>query len=414
MTHRKPHPSVLIGALLVVLCACSGTSADDAADAYLADPRLSFRVFASGLGAARQLAIADNGDVFVNHGKVSVLWDADHDGASGAAERALFAEAPNLNHGLAFDRGQRYLYASSDTTVYRFAYTKGQRAARGAAQVVVHGMPGGGHSTRTLAFDAQNRLYVSVGSSGNVDTGEEELRLRSQIRRFVIPSELPNAGLSYESGSVIASGMRNEVGLYIDANDRLWGVENGRDNLQDADFGGDIHTDNPGEKINLIDGPGPSFYGYPSCWSEYKLAHGFGPGASWADESVPERVRYTDARCQDASQVHPAAFVMQAHWAPLGVLQYTGSLLPYRGDLLIAAHGSWNRSPAVGRLIARAHFEAGKIASVTPIIAQKSGTSFAQGTWGVRPVDLRQAADGTVFCSDDMGGRIFRIGYAPK
>ena len=32
-------------------------------------------------------------------------------------------------------------------------------------------------------------------------------------------------------------------------------------------------------------------------------------------------------------------------------------MLPFRGDLWIAAHGSWNRSPATGRLIARARIE---------------------------------------------------------
>jgi hypothetical protein len=33
-------------------------------------------------------------------------------------------------------------------------------------------------------------------------------------------------------------------------------------------------------------------------------------------------------------------------------IQYTGSALPFAGDFIIAAHGSWNRSPATGRLLA--------------------------------------------------------------
>lgn len=38
----------------------------------------------------------------------------------------------------------------------------------------------GGHSTRTLLFDPQGRLYISVGSYSNVD----ENSFRSRIRRF--------------------------------------------------------------------------------------------------------------------------------------------------------------------------------------------------------------------------------------
>ena len=409
--------SLVLG--LLGLCACRGASVAEATpanlDAYLADPKLTFSTFATGLGAARQMAFAANGDLFVNHGKVSVLWDADHDGVSRDDERAVFGEARALNHGLAFDRAQRYLYASSDSSVYRFAYAPGLHKARAPAELVVRDMPGAGHSTRTLVFDSQNRLYVSVGSASNMDTAALDLQLRSQIRRFVIPDQLPKAGLAYASGSVVASGMRNEVGLFMAPGDRLWGVENGRDNLIDDDLGGDIHTDNPGEEINRVDVQTPRFYGYPYCFSEYKLARGDGASAQWADESLPRALQKSDADCRDIKQVQPPAFVMPAHWAPLGVLQYAGDLLPFKGDLLIAAHGSWNRQPATGRLIARAHLEQGAIQSVTVLISERSGAgNAAQGTWGFRPVDVREAADGSVYCSDDMGGRILRIGYSRR
>ena len=207
--------------------------------------------------------------------------------------------------------------------------------------------------------------------------------------------------------------MRNEVGLFVTTDDQLWGVENGRDNLQDAELGGDIHTDNPGEELNLIDPDRPRFFGYPFCWSELKLAKGRGAGTQWADESLPTELRKSDAYCQDPSEVQLPAAVMPAHWAPLGVLQYAGALLPFRGDLLITAHGSWNRTPASGRLIARARVEAGKLKSIAPLIAERQGSGYQEGHWDLRPVDVREAADGSVFVSDDMGGRILRIGYKP-
>jgi glucose/arabinose dehydrogenase len=389
--------------------------ADAAYDAYLADPKLTWHVFAAHLDAARQMAFASNGDLFVNNGKFTVLWDANRDGVSRDGERATFGEASGLNHGRAFDHGEKFLYASSDTTVFRFAYTPGAHAASGSAQVVVSGIPTGGHSTRTLIFDEQNRLYVSVGSGSNVDTADRDLKERSLIRRFAIPESLPATGMAYSDGTVIASGMRNEVGLFIDSDKHLWGVENGRDNLSDADLGGDIHNDNPGEELNLIEASAPTFYGYPLCFSEYKVAAGGqGPRAQWADESLPRALRKDDAYCQDATQVRPPAAVMPSHWAPLGVVRYSGTLLPFHGDLLIGAHGSWNRQPAVGRVIARAPVQGTTVGEITTIVAERgSGTTpYKEGSWDVRPVDLREAADGTLFCSDDAGGRIFRLGYS--
>lgn len=46
-----------------------------------------------------------------------------------------------------------------------------------------------------------------------------------------------------------AIGLRNEVGIRFDKDGRLWGVENGMDNLFRADLGGDIHQNNPGEEL---------------------------------------------------------------------------------------------------------------------------------------------------------------------
>jgi glucose/arabinose dehydrogenase len=381
-------------------------------NAYVSDPKLCVYVYADGLAAARQMAFAPNGDLFVNNGAVTVLWDADHDGASQPNERAQFASAAGLNHGLAFSRDQKFVYASSATAVFRWAYVSGQRTAAAAAETVIAGIPSGGHTTRTLAFDSSGRLYVSVGSASNVDVTQQEWDTRAQIRRFTLPSSLPNGGLAYADGEVIARGMRNEVGLFIDANDHAWSVENGRDNLSDPDLGGDIHNDNPGEEINFIDGQGATFYGYPLCFSEYAAAGGMGPGTQWADQTLDPTLQKTDAFCRDTNSVHPPAWAMPAHWAPLGIIQYTGSSLPFAGDLLIAAHGSWNRQPAVGRVIARAHLEQGHVVSLTSIVGEKDSVGALQeGTWNVRPVDLRQGPDDAVYVSDDQGGRVLKIGY---
>jgi glucose/arabinose dehydrogenase len=383
------------------------------ASAFVSDPKLCVYVYAQSLGSPRQMAFAPNGDLFVNNGQVTVLWDADGNGTSDDSERATFATATGIAHGLAFSRDAAFVYASSPTTVYRWSYTSGKRSAAGAGEVVIASIPGGGHSTRTLAFDSQGRLIVSIGSASNVDSTQEQWDTRSLVRRFSLPATIPSGGIDFASGAVIASGMRNEVGLYVDAQDRIWGVENGRDDLSDTDLGGDIHMDNPGEEINLIDGQGTTFYGYPFCFSEFALAAGSGAGTQWADDSIAMASRKTDVWCRTPANVRPPVFSMQAHWAPLGIVQYTGSALPFAGDFIVAAHGSWDRMPATGRLLARARVTNGTITAVVPFIGAKSSAGqLEQGTWDARPVDVRQGADEALYFSDDSGGRIFKIGYS--
>jgi hypothetical protein len=101
----------------------------------------------------------------------------------------------------------------------------------------------------------------------------------------------------------------------FDKQGRLWGVENGIDNVFRADLGGDIHENNPSEELNLFfpelpgithsrsvllcsSGAGRNslidacfvvvvglFYGYPYCWSQYNLTiTGKPPGTQWATD----------------------------------------------------------------------------------------------------------------------------------
>jgi glucose/arabinose dehydrogenase len=420
--HSRPRdPNVLLGiALAASLAACgnnspprSTTCTEGASvDAWVQDPGYCVYQYATGLGAPRQMAFAPNGDLFVNNGNVTVLFDQDGDGSISNAERFMFGTAPGLNHGIAFSRDASYVYASSSTTVYRWRYTAGLRHAMGDPEVVVANIPTGGHVTRTLVFDSQGRLYVSVGSASNIDVDPVLVQTRAQIRRFTIPASLPAGGMAYTTGEVFASGMRNEVGLYVDARDRLWGVENGRDDLTEN---GDIHNDNPAEEVNLIDGTGASYYGYPSCYSEFKRSNGKGPGTQWADKTLELTDSKTDAWCQDPANVHPPAFALPAHWAPLGILEYTGTALPLGNDLIVAAHGSWDRNPAVGRVLARLHRDGDTITSFEPIIGERgSDNNLRQGQWNVRPVDVRQGPDGALYFSDDMGGHVFKVTYSAR
>jgi glucose/arabinose dehydrogenase len=110
-----------------------------------------------------------------------------------------------------------------------------------------------------------------------------------------------------------------------------------------------------------------------------------------------------------------------AHTAPNDVLFYTGSMFPekYKNGAFVAFHGSWNRAPQPqeGYHVVFVPFKGS--------IPSGEWEVFATGFAGVevvksprdaqhRPCGLAQAPDGSLFVTDDVNGRIYRILYQPK
>lgn len=131
----------------------------------------------------------------------------------------------SLTHGIAFHNG--YLYASSAIRVYRWPYKPGQFSLinPNTIQTVVTNITqvSSGHSTRTLTFDNEGRLYISVGSFANVDADS----YRSRIRRFNV--DLQFLPIPFNNGEIFADGCRNTVGLGWSNSGILYGVDNGAD-----------------------------------------------------------------------------------------------------------------------------------------------------------------------------------------
>jgi glucose/arabinose dehydrogenase len=109
-------------------------------------------------------------------------------------------------------------------------------------------------------------------------------------------------------------------------------------------------------------------------------------------------------------EFRPPAQELGPHVAPLGMLFYTGNMFPesYKNQILIAEHGSWNRSKKIGYRITMVTLDNGEAISYKPFI--EGWLQKDENVWG-RPVDLLQLTDGSVLISDDYSGTIYRITY---
>ncbi len=310
-------------------------------------------------------------------GRVMVIKD---DGATG--EPQTWAEGLTGPHGLAFHiaQGRLYLYVAEDNKVIRFPYENGQLKAI-SKEVVVQALPtGGNHTSRSIAFGPDNKMYIAAGSTCNVC--EESDPRRAAVSQF-------NDDGSGER--IYATGLRNEVGIKFNpSTGEMWGVENSRDN---AGTYQQQTNEIPPEEINIIQDKG--FYGWPYCYSNQVYDAQFG--------------RQNAAICK---QSIPPALPMQAHSAPLGLDFYypKTSQFPtdFKGDAFVAFHGSWNRSPATGYKVVRVRVKDGR-----PVSYEDFATGWLTGdsnNWG-RPVDTIVAPDGSLFVTDDSNNVVYRISY---
>jgi glucose/arabinose dehydrogenase len=320
------------------------------------------QVFAAGLAGPRLMAFDEQGVLHVTlsrAGVVAALPDQDRDGV---ADRVVTVRSGlDRPHGLAFRDG--WLYVAETGRVVRLRGEQGG-LERPTQETVVADLPaGGGHYTRTLGFGPDGGLYVSVGSSCNV-CQEADAR-RAAILRF----EPDGTG-----GRIYARGLRNAVGFtWQPGTGALFATNNGRDLLGD---------DLPPETLNVVhDGDD---FGWPRCHAGRLIDLDFGgPGA--CDGVAGPRAE------------------MQAHAAPLGLAFY-----PDASSVLVALHGSWNRSAPVPPHLVHVMLEPDGGATVEPFATGWQLGSGEGSRWG-RTVDVAVGPNGNLYVSDDSAGAIYRL-----
>ena len=345
------------------------------------DPRLDsitlpagFRIsiFADSVVNARSLAMGTNGTIFVgsrNAKSVYALVDADNDGV--AEKKYTIAEGLNSPNGVAFHNGS--LYIAEISKISRIDNIESTLENPAKPVVVFDSLPDKTHhGWKYIAFGPDGKLYVPVGAPCNIcDDNEKDTRFASIIR-------MNPDGTGFE---VFAHGIRNTVGFTWDPHTgNLWFTDNGRDQMGD---------DVPPDELNVVTQAGQHF-GYPYCHA-----------GTIKDPELN--------KSKDCGQFVQPVKNLSPHGAALGLKFISGSMFPaeYQNQLIIAEHGSWNRSKKIGYRLMLAKRNGNTVSSYEP---------FAQGwmqnekAWG-RPVDVLQLKDGSLLVSDDHANVVYRITY---
>lgn len=438
--NRISIPAVSFTAAL--LCGCAdnadvGSIANDAGavlNTAAAAPEItvpagfSATVFADNIGAARHMAVRDNGDVFVttrntvqlidpdaSTGGLIALRDTDGDDD---ADRIEYFGRGDTNTGMALHEGR--LYYSSSEAVYAIELDE-NLAPQGASETVVAGFgdSGFGHSAKPIAFDGEGHIYVQAGAPSNAcqrnarTEGSPGMQPCPQLERFggvwrfIADSRNQD---QLEDGIRHSTGHRNAVALeWNPVSEELFLAMHGRDSLDTLfaqHYTAEQRQELPAEEFHVLqpgDNLGWPYTYYDPLRNTRMVAPEYGgDGATTAE----------DGRYKDPLVAFPA------HWGPNDLLFYTGDQFPerYYGGAFIAFHGSWNREPAVqgGYAVVFVPMRDGRPSGDWEIFADDfegpvAVTSPASAAH--RPAGLAQGPDGSLYVSDDAGGRIWKIRY---
>ena len=321
---------------------------------------------------ARSLAKSPNGIIFVStrqSDKVYALQDTDNNGV--ADKKVIIASGLKTPNGVAFRNGD--LYVAEINRILKFSKIESLLDNPPKPIVIYDKFPTNRqHGWKYIAFGPDGKLYVPVGAPCNICESEKPV--------YASITRMNSDGSGFE---IVAKGVRNTVGFtWHPQTKELWFTDNGRDMMGD-NF--------PPCELNRLEKKGQHF-GYPYC-------HG-------GDIGDPEYG--SKFHCSDF--VSPS-FKFDAHSAPLGLKFYTGDMFPkeYQGDIIVAQHGSWNRSRKVGYQLMRVKIKNNK--AISSEVFAKGWLNNSTQTASGRPVDVLVMDDGSLLVSDDYAGKVYRITY---
>ena len=319
---------------------------------------------------ARSLALGDKGTVFVGSRTVDKVYAIVN--KDGKREVKIIATGLYRPNGVAFKDGT--LYIAELSKISKIEKIEDNLDNPPKPTVIYDNLPKDeAHGWKFIAIGPDNKLYVPVGQPGNNVLHDKD---HGQIRRI---------NLDGSGAEVIALGVRNTVGFdWSPETKQLYFTDNGRDWLSE---------DVPNDELNRVTKVGEDF-GAPYCYQGNIPDPEFGWGHS-------------------CSEFVPPVGLMGPHAAALGMRFYTGKMFPsgFKNQIIIARHGSWNRTNKFGGDVVVAHLNKdGTVKNLEPLL-----TGFLQDNKYVgRPVDVMQLKDGSILVSDDWNGAVYRVSYGKQ
>jgi glucose/arabinose dehydrogenase len=331
-----------------------------------APPGFKIELYASGVDNARTLRLGDKGTVFASSrikDKIHAIVEK-----NGNREVKVIASGLHRPNGIVLHNGT--LYIAELSQISKIENVEANLDNPPKPTVIFSDLPKDeAHGWKYLTIGPDNKLYFQVGAPCNICMPPER---NAKIYRL----NLDGTGLE-----VVATGIRQIVGMdWHPVSKELYFTENSRDWMSE---------DIPEDKLNRVTQPGKDNFGFPYCHQGNIPDSEFGWGRS----------------CDEFTK--PVA-LLGPHTAPLGMRFYTGTSFPdaYRNNIIIARHGSWNKTRKEGGDLVLVKLKPdGSFLSMEPFV-----TGFVEdNNYVARPADVMLMKDGSLLVSDDYNGAVYRI-----
>lgn len=432
------RPVALLTLLVLAGCRPATTPPATSSNGGLALPTgFSATVFHDGVGRARHLAVTPDGAVYVKlRGPVRGQSAADFRGLVGLKDTGGDGRADQVeyfgdyqdtgDYGTAMRVYDGHIYFSTAGEVYRQQLTPGVLVPATPVETILthnYRQPGRSyeHIAKPIAFDESGHLYVPFGAPGDAcqDKNRQpgapgadpcgQLDWHGGVWQF----DARKVGQTEQDGRRYATGIRSIVAMAWNpqAHD-LYALQHGRDDLY------------------------RSWSQYYSRWQSavlpseefFRVTEGFDGGwpyyyFDWMKGRKLLNPEYggDGVKEGDGAKLTPPLVGFPGHFAPNDLLFYQGTQFPerYRHGAFIAFHGSTIRMP---------YSQAGYIVAFVPMRDGKPSGDwevFADGFSGIdpipntgdaaaRPMGLAEGPDGSIYVSESVNGRIWKVTYTGR